>query len=74
MRQLSILVSDVLLGALEKGDAEALARLRSTHEIDLLTAVREVKQAQVREAQATLDGLVRGRRPPRPSSPTTRRG
>lgn len=47
-----------LLAALEKGDSEALARLRSTHEIDLLTAMRDVKQSEVGAAQATLDGLT----------------
>jgi hypothetical protein len=45
------------LSALEKKDAEGLSRLRSGQEIDLLTAVREVKQQQIDEAQRTLDGL-----------------
>ena len=40
-----------LLAALEKRDAEALALLRSTHEIRLLEAVREVKEQQVEEAE-----------------------
>jgi hypothetical protein len=50
-----------LLSALEKRDAEALARLRSTQEVDLLTVVRQVKEQQVEEAQATLDGVTKAR-------------
>lgn len=49
-----------LLAALEKNDAETLGLMRSTHELTLLTAVRDVKQRQVDEAQATLDGLTKG--------------
>jgi hypothetical protein len=45
------------LAALEKRDAEGLARLRSGQEIDLLTAVREVKAQQLRETQETRQGL-----------------
>lgn len=45
------------LAALEKKDAESLSRLRSGHEIDLLTAVRELKQEQIREARENLQGL-----------------
>ena len=43
-----------LLSALEKRDAEALARLRSRHEITLLAATRVVKQQQIWEADAAL--------------------
>jgi hypothetical protein len=50
-----------LLSALEKRDAEELALLRSSHEINLLTAVRRVKAQQVREANATLEGLRKAR-------------
>src|SRR5262249_34098489 len=48
-----------LLAALEKRDAEDLALLRAGHELDLLKAVRDVKQKQIDEAQAALDGLQR---------------
>lgn len=47
-----------LLSALEKKDAEELAQMRSRHELDLLTAVREVKQQQIEEASQTLAGLT----------------
>jgi hypothetical protein len=46
-----------LLSALEKKDAEALSRLRSGQEIQLLNAVRQNKQKQIEEAQHTLDAL-----------------
>jgi hypothetical protein len=46
-----------LLGALEKKDAEQLALLRSSHEIDMLTAVRRVRESQAQEARNALDGL-----------------
>jgi Tc toxin complex TcA C-terminal TcB-binding domain len=46
-----------LLAALEKMDAEALSVMRSRHEIDLLTAVRDVKVAQRQEANHTLNSL-----------------
>ncbi len=47
-----------LLAALEKQDAEELALLRSSHEVDLLKAMRSIKQQQTDEASANLDGLV----------------
>jgi hypothetical protein len=50
-----------LLAAWEKRDAEELGRLRSTHEIAVLTAVRQVRAKQVDEAQSALDGLHRSR-------------
>ena len=46
-----------LLSALEKRDGEALSLLRSTHEIQVLNAVRQVKVQQVEEAQQTLEGM-----------------
>jgi len=46
-----------LLSALEKRDAEDVALLRQTQEIALLNAVRAVKQRQIDDAQAVLDGL-----------------
>ncbi|MGW6946699.1 Tc toxin subunit A-related protein [Streptomyces xanthophaeus] len=51
----------LLLAALEKRDAEELARLRSGHETVLLDAVREVKSAQVTEAAHTVAALRRAR-------------
>ncbi|WP_437606635.1 neuraminidase-like domain-containing protein [Sorangium sp. So ce834] len=48
-----------LLAAMEKKDGEAIARLRSGHEVELLAAVREVKAQQVKEAQATVASLER---------------
>ena len=46
-----------LLSALEKRDAEILGLLRSSHEIDLLKAMREIKKQQIEEANNTLAGL-----------------
>lgn len=46
-----------LLSALEKRDAEDLALLRSSLEIELLNAVRLVKQSQIDEASESLAGL-----------------
>ncbi len=48
-----------LLAALEKNDAEGLALLRQTQEIALLQAVRAVKQRQIDDAQAGVDGLTK---------------
>jgi hypothetical protein len=46
-----------LLSALEKRDAEALSLLRSTHEINVLNSVRQIKEKQIEEAKLTLEGL-----------------
>jgi hypothetical protein len=46
-----------LLAALEKRDAEGLALLRSGQEVQLLTAIRDVKQKQVGEARSHLEEL-----------------
>ncbi|WP_437314752.1 neuraminidase-like domain-containing protein [Sorangium sp. So ce385] len=48
-----------LLAAMEKKDGEAIARLRSGHEVELLAAVREIKAQQVKEAQETVASLER---------------
>ena len=40
-----------LLSALEKRDAEALALLRSAHEVALLTVTKEVKQKQLEDSE-----------------------
>ena len=45
------------LSALEKRDAEALALLRSSHEVELLKAIRAIKAQQIDEASNTLEGL-----------------
>ncbi|HJX26540.1 MAG TPA: neuraminidase-like domain-containing protein, partial [Thermoanaerobaculia bacterium] len=50
-----------LLSALEKKDAEALARLRQEQEIAVLAAVREVKKKQTDEAQVAIEGLEKTR-------------
>lgn len=50
-----------LLSALEKKDAEALALLRSSQEVNMLSLVTDIKQKQVDEAQANLDALMLGK-------------
>src|SRR5438445_3457732 len=60
VQQVSTL-GNALLAAMEKRDAEKLARLRSEQEISVLNAVRFVKQTQITEAQETLEGLKNSR-------------
>lgn len=50
-----------LLSALEKKDAEELALLRSSHELALLDAVKEIRKQQIAEAEEGLEGLRRSR-------------
>jgi hypothetical protein len=50
-----------LSAALEKKDGEELAVLRSTHEVGMLGAMRAVKQKNVEEADASLDGLLKSK-------------
>lgn len=50
-----------LLAALEKRDAEGLALLRSSHELIMLDALREVKTRQIDEAQAQWESLQESR-------------
>ena len=50
-----------LLQVLEKKDAEALGLLRSTREIALLEATRDVRQLQIDEAQRNREALDRQR-------------
>lgn len=50
-------LGNALLGAVEKTDAEALARIRSGHELSLLRMVRLVKEVQLQEAKTNLDAL-----------------
>jgi hypothetical protein len=51
-----------LLAALEKGDAEHLARLRQGHEIQLQQKTREVRFLQWQQAQQATETLLRGRK------------
>jgi hypothetical protein len=51
-----------LLQALEKRDAEKLARLRSAQELAVLGAVRAVKLAAIAEAQGSVEGLQKSRK------------
>ncbi len=51
----------VLLSALEKKDAEALALLRQSHEMNMLDAIRYVKERQVEETKENLDALNKTR-------------
>jgi hypothetical protein len=57
------------LSAREKGDSEALQVLRANHETVISNLVMQVKQLQLSEANATLDGLNTNR-----LSPVTRLG
>lgn len=50
-----------LLAALEKRDAEALARLRSGHERAVLKAARAVREQQITEADASLRAVRKQR-------------
>ena len=46
-----------LLAALEKRDAEHLSLLRSSHELNMLNAIRDIKISQRDEAKENLDSL-----------------
>jgi hypothetical protein len=50
-----------LLAALEKGDAEQLAMLRQTHEVQLQNMVQNVRYLQWQHAQETTNGLLKTR-------------
>lgn len=50
-----------LQAALEKKDAEELARLRATHEISLLEAMRSIKERQVLDAQVRRESIGKQR-------------
>ncbi|MBE9570423.1 MAG: peptidoglycan-binding protein, partial [Proteobacteria bacterium] len=45
-----------LLSVLEKRDAEKLSMLRSGHEVQLLKAVRQIKEHQIDEGKETIEG------------------
>ena len=57
LAQLASVFGNSLLQALEKRDAEALARLKSTHDIALAKAIRTLKQAAVDEGAGMLAAL-----------------
>ncbi len=46
-----------VLSALEKGDGEELAQLRSTQQVAMARQIREIRQQQIAEAEANLDSL-----------------
>jgi len=50
-----------LLAALEKKDGEALLQLRQTHELELLKAVKTVREKQLAEANENLEALKRSK-------------
>jgi peptidoglycan hydrolase-like protein with peptidoglycan-binding domain len=54
-------LGDKLLAALEKYDAEGLSLLRSTQEIKLQQAVREVRKQQIQEASDTWESLEKAK-------------
>lgn len=54
-------LGSALLLAIEKKDAEQLALLRSGQELQMLDKVHAVKEAQVREAEASLEASRRSR-------------
>jgi hypothetical protein len=54
-------LGNALLSALEKGDAERLAALRQSHEIQLQKLVQNVRLLQWRHAQETTTGLLKSR-------------
>jgi hypothetical protein len=54
-------LGDKLLGALEKYDVEGLSLLRSSQEIALQQAVREVKKQQIKEANENWAGLEKNK-------------
>jgi hypothetical protein len=51
-----------LLAALEKKDAERLARVRAGQEVALLTLIKDVRTQQSSEAQANIDALGESRK------------
>lgn len=57
-------LGNAFLSAKEKGDGEALQRLRATHEISIQNLVMEVRKLQVGEAQKALDALEQSRKGP----------
>jgi len=54
-------LGSALLAALEKKDAEALSLLRQDQEINLLEAVKAVREKQIEEAEENLAGLQKSK-------------
>lgn len=54
-------LGSAMLSALEKKDAEALARLRASHETSVLSMTLLVKENQIEEAKQSFDGLQKSR-------------
>lgn len=54
-------LGSALLSALEKKDSEALAQLRQTHEIEMLNAVKAVREIQIKEAKENVEALKRAK-------------
>ncbi len=54
-------LGDKLLAALEKYDAEGLSLLRSTQEVTLQQAIREIKKQQIKEANESLASLEKSK-------------
>ncbi len=54
-------LGDKMLSALEKRDAEGLTMLRSTHEIKVLEANKQVRKSQITEAENTVLGLEKSK-------------
>jgi len=46
-----------MLSALEKKDAEEIARIRGTHEVQLLENMRAIKELEIKEQEEVLSGL-----------------
>ncbi len=47
-----------LLQALERKDVEALQELRATHEVNLLESIRQTRETQIKEAEASIQTIV----------------
>jgi hypothetical protein len=57
-------LGNAFLSAKEKGDAEALSRLRAGHESGIQNLLMEVKKQQLEEANKSLDALEQSRKVP----------
>ena len=63
-----------LLSVLEKRDAEALAALRSSSEVELLRAARDVRKLQIRDAETAVQALEQTKEVAQARETTTRPG
>jgi hypothetical protein len=59
LTQIVVSLGNAMAQALEKRDAEALARLHSSEELRVLDAVKAVKQQQIEEAKAQIVAITR---------------